>query len=123
MSEKEPQETTKAFEETLEKQGQRYYVLRLCVTGITPRSVMAIEHIRKLCEDHLKGYYELEVIDLYQEPSVAEEEEIIAAPTLIKKSPSPRRKLVGDLSETERVLIGLGIHHRKTRRREEHDEE
>jgi len=123
MPEKKQQETTKAFEEAAAEQGQRYYVLRLCVTGITPRSVMAIENIRKLCEDHLKGYYELEVVDLYQKPDVAAEEEIIAAPTLIKKSPSPQRKLVGDLSETERVLIGLGIHHRKTRRREVHDEE
>jgi circadian clock protein KaiB len=122
MPEKEPQETTKTFEKAVAEQGQRYYVLRLCVTGITPRSVRAIENIKKLCEDHLKGYYELEVVDLYQEPSVAEEEEIIAAPTLIKKNPSPKRKLVGDLSDSERVLIGLGIHHVETRSREEHDE-
>ena len=123
MPEKEPQEPTKAFEEAAAEQGKRYYVLRLCVTGITPRSVMAIENIRHLCEEHLKGYYELEVVDLYQEPSVAAEEGIIAAPTLIKKSPGPCRKLVGDLSETERVLIGLGIHHKETLRRRVHDEE
>jgi circadian clock protein KaiB len=123
MPEKEPQETTKAFDEAATEQGQRYYVLRLCVTGITPRSVRAIENIRKLCEEHLKGYYELEVVDLYQEPGVAQEEGIIAAPTLIKKDPAPRRKLVGDLSETERVLIGLGIHHKETLRRRVHDEE
>jgi circadian clock protein KaiB len=123
MPEKEPQETTKAFDEAATEQGKRYYVLRLCVTGITPRSVRAIENIRKLCEEHLKGYYELEVVDLYQEPGVAQEEGIIAAPTLIKKDPAPRRKLVGDLSETERVLIGLGIHHKETLRRRVHDEE
>ncbi len=123
MPEQEPQDTTKAFEEAYDARGQRYYVLRLCVTGITPRSVRAIENIKKLCEDHLKGYYELEVVDLYQEPSVAEEEEIIAAPTLIKKTPGPRRKLVGDLSDAERVLIGLGIHHTETLRRRVYDEE
>jgi circadian clock protein KaiB len=123
MPAKEPQETTKAFEEAVAEQGQRYYVLRLCVTGITPRSVRAIENIKNLCEDHLKGYYELEVVDLYRQPGVAEEEEILAAPTLIKKSPGPRRKLVGDLSETERVLIGLGIHNKATRRSKVHDEE
>lgn len=122
MPEHEPQDTTKAFEEAIAKDGQRYYVLRLCVTGITPRSVRAIENIKKLCEDHLKGYYELEVIDLYRDPEVAEEEGIIAAPTLIKKDPAPRRKLVGDLSDAERVLIGLGIHHRETLRKRVHDE-
>lgn len=123
MPEKKPQETTKAFEKAVAEEARRHYVLRLCVTGITPRSVRAIENITKLCEDHLKGYYELEVVDLYQEPTVAEEEQILAAPTLIKKSPGPRRKLVGDLSETERVLIGLGIPHKETQRSQVHDEE
>ncbi|HDR73216.1 MAG TPA: thiol-disulfide isomerase [Methanoculleus sp.] len=122
MPAKKPEEPAEAFEKAAAEQGQRYYVLRLCVTGITPRSVRAIENIRKLCEDNLKGYYELEVVDLYQDPSVAEEEGIIAAPTLIKKNPAPRRKLVGDLSDVERMLIGLGITHRRTRRRESHDE-
>lgn len=122
MPAKKPEEPVEAFEEAATEQGQRYYVLRLCVTGITPRSVRAIENIRELCEEHLKGYYELEVVDLYQEPSVAAEEGIIAAPTLIKKNPAPQRKLVGDLSETERVLIGLGIHHKETLRRRVHDE-
>ncbi|MDG6256924.1 MAG: circadian clock KaiB family protein [Methanomicrobiaceae archaeon] len=123
MPEKKPEEPVEAFEKAATERGQRYYVLRLCVTGITPRSVSAIENIRKLCEDNLKGYYELEVVDLYQDPSVAAEEGIIAAPTLIKKNPAPKRKLVGDLSDVERVLIGLGIHHKETLRRKVHDEE
>jgi circadian clock protein KaiB len=85
------------------------YVLRLYVTGSTPRSAAAISNIRKLCEEHLAGRYNLEVIDIYQQPTLAQGEQIIAAPTLIKKLPVPLRKIVGDLSNEERVLMGLDI--------------
>lgn len=87
----------------------QHYVLRLYVTGSTPRSSKAIQNIRALCEQHLRGRYDLEVIDIYQQPVLARGEQIIAAPTLIKKLPAPLRKFVGDLSNTERVLMGLDL--------------
>ena len=85
------------------------YVLRLFVTGMTPRSTEAIARIKAICEEYLEGRYELEVIDIYQQPSVAKGEQIIATPTLIKKLPPPLRRLVGDLADKRRVLIGLNI--------------
>jgi len=85
------------------------YVLRLYVTGSTPRSSRAIQSIRALCETHLSGRYDLEVIDIHQQPVLARGEQIIAAPTLIKKLPAPLRKMVGDLSDTDRVLMGLDL--------------
>lgn len=85
------------------------YVLRLYVTGMTPRSIRALENVRIICEEHLRGQYELEVIDIYQQPALAKGEQIIAAPTLIKKLPLPLRRVVGDMSSTERVLLGLDI--------------
>ena len=88
---------------------ERRYVLRLYVTGMTPRSRLAIANTRSVCEEHLEGRYELEVIDLTERPQLAKDEQIIAAPTLIKKLPLPLRRLVGDLSNTERVLLGLDL--------------
>ncbi len=85
------------------------YILRLYVTGTTVRSAKAIANLKEICEEHLKGRYELEVIDLYQQPVLAAGEKILAAPTLIKKLPAPIRKLVGDMSNTERVLLGLDL--------------
>jgi circadian clock protein KaiB len=85
------------------------YVLRLYVTGQTPRSLRAIENIKRICEEHLHGRYELEVIDIYQRPSLAVGERIVAAPTLIKSLPSPIRRFVGDLSDTQKVLFGLDL--------------
>ena len=85
------------------------YVLRLYVTGMTPRSTRAIENVRKICEEHLQGRYDLEVIDIYQQPTLAKGEQIIAAPTLIKKLPLPLRRVIGDMSSTERVLLGLDL--------------
>lgn len=85
------------------------YLLRLFVTGMTPRSTDAIARIKAICEEHLNGQYELEVIDIYQQPDVARSEQIVATPTLIKKLPAPLRRLVGDLSNKERVLLGLNI--------------
>ena len=85
------------------------YILRLYITGMTPRSAQAIENVRAICEEHLHGAYELEVIDLYQQPVLAKGEQIIAAPTLIKRLPLPLRRIIGDMSNTDRVLIGLDL--------------
>lgn len=85
------------------------YVLRLYVTGHTPLSTKAIVRIRKICEDHLKGRYDLEVVDISQNPTLAAGEQIVAAPTLIKKLPLPLRRFIGDMSQTERILVGLDL--------------
>jgi circadian clock protein KaiB len=97
------------FEEFMQNAGQEKYVLRLYITGMTPNSKRAVENVKKICDEHLKGRYELEIIDIYQQPSLAEGEQIIAAPTLIKKLPHPLRKLIGDMSNTEKVLLGLDL--------------
>ena len=86
-----------------------HYVLRLYVTGSTPRSAQAIRNLKAICEEHLKGRYALEVIDVYQRPTLAHDEQIVATPTLIKVLPNPLRRLIGDLSNVERVLMGLDL--------------
>jgi len=85
------------------------YLLRLYVAGTTPRSARAIANIKEICEEHLKGLYNLQVIDLYQQPVLAKGDQIIAVPTLIRKLPLPLRRIIGDLSNRERVLIGLDL--------------
>jgi circadian clock protein KaiB len=85
------------------------YILRLYITGMTPNSKRAVENVKNICEEYLKGRYELEIIDIYQQPALAEGEQIIAAPTLIKQLPNPLRRLIGDMSNTEKVLIGLDL--------------
>lgn len=102
--------STEAFERLVAAtSGQEKYLLRLYVTGMTPRSTSAIAQIKAICQEHLEGRYELEVIDIYQHPTLAKDEQIIAAPTLIKKLPLPLRRLVGDLSNKQRVLLGLDL--------------
>ena len=83
--------------------------LRLFITGATPNSVRAVNNIKAICEDHLKGRYALEIIDVYQQEIVAEQEQLVALPLLIKKMPLPERRMIGDLSNTEKVLKGLGV--------------
>jgi len=85
------------------------YKLRLFITGNTPRSTRSVLNIRSICQKFLLGRYDLEIIDIYQQPSLAREHQIIAAPTLIKQFPLPLRTLVGDFSDRERVLSGLGL--------------
>jgi circadian clock protein KaiB len=85
------------------------YILRLYITDTTSRSVLAITNLKKICEEYLEGRYELEVIDLYKNPRLAEDEQIIAAPTLIKKLPLPFRRIIGDMSNKEKVLLGLDL--------------
>lgn len=85
------------------------YVLRLFISGLSKRSMMATRNIRRICDDHLPGRYQLEVVDIYQEPKRAVEEQIVAAPTLVRLEPSPRRLMVGDMSDERRVLRSLGL--------------
>jgi circadian clock protein KaiB len=99
-------EEFEAFQENFEPE---HYILRLYITGMTPNSKRAVENIKKICEEHLHGKYLLEIIDIYQQPQLAEGDQIFAAPTLIKKLPSPLKKLIGDMSNTEKVLLGLDI--------------
>ena len=86
-----------------------HYRLRLFVTGTTPRSARAIQNLRKICEEYLQGRYDLEVIDIYQHPEHVKAEQIVVTPTLVKQFPPPLRKLIGDLSDTARVLDALDI--------------
>jgi circadian clock protein KaiB len=83
--------------------------LRLYVAGQTPRSVAALANLRKICEEHLAGQYKIEIIDLMVNPKLARGDQILAIPTLVRKLPPPIRKLIGDLSQTERVLVGLDV--------------
>ena len=85
------------------------YQLRLYVTGVTPRSLQAIESIKHICETHLKGRYKLKVVDVYQQPELAKKEQILAAPTLIKLLPKPLRRFIGDMAKKDRILLGLNI--------------
>jgi len=87
----------------------KQWQLRLYVAGKTPKSVAAFANLQKLCQDHLAGEYEIEVIDLLQNPQLARGDQIVAIPTLIRKLPEPIRKIIGDLSDTERVLVGLQL--------------
>ncbi len=100
---------SKEFEEALNKKPEDRYVLRLSVTGSTPRSARAIQNIRAVCERELKGRYELEVIDIYQQPDRVAQDQVVVAPTLMKNLPLPVRRLIGDLSNLDRVLVGLDL--------------
>jgi len=85
------------------------YVLRLYVTGMTPRSTRAIRSIRSICEEFLAGRFHLEIIDVYQQPALIRDEQIFATPTLVKKGPEPERRMIGDMSNRARVMAGLGL--------------
>jgi len=102
-------DSTQAFEQAAARSQEMQYVLRLYVTGMTPRSTEAFASIKAICEEHLNGRYDLEVIDIYQNPELAKEAQIIAAPTLVKELPEPLRKLIGNLSDDERVLRVLDV--------------
>ena len=103
MRKKEEHSTIASEKRTFE------YVLRLFITGATPNSIRAVTNIKQICEDHLKGRYSLEIIDVYQQRHIAEKEQLVALPLLIKKQPLPERRLIGDLSDNEKVLKGLGL--------------
>jgi circadian clock protein KaiB len=97
------------FEQADQAAAVERYVLRLYVTGMTPRSARAVRNLQAICDQHLAGRYDLEVIDIYQQPILTKGEQIIAAPTLIKKLPLPMRRIIGDMSNRERVLLGLDL--------------
>ncbi len=121
MQPKHTAETKAAFERAL-KPGRRkeQYVLRLYVTGMTPKSTTAIRNIKAICEEHLQDRYKLEVVDIYQHPALAKGEQIIAAPTLVKSLPLPLRRFIGDMSRTDNILLGLDL--RKEEPQTEEDE-
>jgi circadian clock protein KaiB len=85
------------------------YELRLYVAGQTPKSLAAFSNLKKICEEHLQGQYHIEIIDLIEKPQLAKGDQILAIPTLVRKLPEPLRKIIGDLSNTERVLVGLNL--------------
>jgi circadian clock protein KaiB len=97
------------FATAIRQRAAEKYVLRLYIAGTTPRSRRAVANIREICEHNLNGRYQLEVIDIYQKPALAQGEQIIAAPTLVKQLPLPLRRFIGDLSDTERILVGMDL--------------
>jgi circadian clock protein KaiB len=107
-------DATEAFEDALKRTALKRakYILRLYVSGSSERSLKAVYNLKKLCEEHLPDY-DLEVIDIYKNPGAARDEQIIAAPTLVKELPMPLRKFVGDLSNTNKILVGLDIYKRQ----------
>jgi circadian clock protein KaiB len=103
-------DTTAEFERLLKTAGlDQHYVLRLYIAGTTARSIQAIENVRAMCAEHLQGRYDLRVIDIYQQPQATAQGQIIAAPTLVKELPFPPKRMVGDLSNRARVLVGLNL--------------
>lgn len=108
-SEDVKQTITELFEESLSSSKEEHYILRLYISGTTIQSVTALQNIKKICEEHLQGRYELEVIDIYQQTEAVISENIVAVPTLIKKLPLPLQKMIGNLSNTEKVLLGLNL--------------
>jgi circadian clock protein KaiB len=106
--------TTAEFEKAVKSPRKaEKYVLRLYVAGISVKSSAAIRSVTALCEENLKDRYELEIIDIYQQPTLAKGEQIIAAPTLIKKLPQPLRRFIGDMADKERILVGLDLQPKK----------
>jgi circadian clock protein KaiB len=104
-----PKESTVQLERSAGNLKKEIYRFQLYVTGMTPRSLRAIENIKSICEDHLAGQYELEIVDIYQRPELAKDQQILAAPTLIKELPLPLRRFIGDLSEKEKILVRLDL--------------
>ncbi len=101
--------TAAGFEEAIAAHPTERFVLRLYITGMTARSQRAVESLKALCDQHLSGRYDLEIIDIYQQPMLAKDEQIIAAPTLVKKLPLPLRRVIGDLSDPGRILAVIGF--------------
>ena len=95
------------------RQKKGKYLLRLYMTGTTGKSMRAIQNVRRICEEHLQGLYDLEVVDIYKNLPLARGDQIIAAPTLIRRLPAPLRRLIGDMSDEQRVLVGLDIRPRR----------
>lgn len=109
MAKKPDRKTEQALKAAAKNADTRNYVLRLYVAGITPRSQEAIRNVKAMCDEHLAGRYDLQIVDIYQQPVLAKGEQIIAAPTLIKKLPLPLRRLIGSMADEEKVLVGLDL--------------
>jgi circadian clock protein KaiB len=104
-----PGELRATFEQAAGTRPAERYVLRLFVTGMTPRSARAVGNLRAICDEYLEGRYDLEVVDIYQQPILTKGEQIIAAPTLVKRLPLPMRRIIGDMSNRAGVLLGLDL--------------
>ena len=109
MAKKRAPSKKRALEAAVRKPRSRHFVLRLYVAGMSPRSQEAIRNVTAICQEDLAGRYDLEVIDIYQQPVLAKGEQIIAAPTLIKKLPFPLRRFIGSMTEKDKVLVGLDL--------------
>ncbi|MEO5351217.1 MAG: circadian clock KaiB family protein [Magnetococcus sp. YQC-3] len=109
MKNNKNKDTTKMFEMAVANRETEKYTLCLYVSGMTPRATRAIANIKQICEEHLEGRYTLEVIDLFQQPERAEIDQIVAVPTLIKRLPPPLRRIIGEMSNPEYVLVGLDL--------------
>jgi len=107
-------DTSVDLEAAIAAHSEARYILRLYITGITPRSTRAIVNIRKICDEHLHGRYELHIVDIALHPMLAEGEQILAAPTLVKKLPLPLRRFIGDMTQTEKLLLGLDLREKVT---------
>jgi circadian clock protein KaiB len=114
MAKQRSQSARRALESAVQDVKKQSYVLRLYVAGLTPRSQEAIRSVTALCDEHLAGRYDLQVIDIYQQPVLAKGEQIIAAPTLIKKLPLPLRRLIGSMADKDKVLVGLDLREKGT---------
>ena len=101
--------TTRSFSEAADELQDSRYVLRLFVTGMTPRSTRAIRAVRTLCEQRLKDRFDLEIVDVYQQPQMIQGEQVFATPTLIKYEPAPLRRIIGDMTDNHRLCYGLGL--------------
>ena len=109
MSKGKKKNPSARYERELKRLKSAEYSLRLYITGVTPASTRAITNLKHLCEKYLKGRYKLRVIDIFQQPTLARSDQIVAAPTLVKLLPIPLRKFIGDLSDTEGILLALDI--------------
>ncbi|MHB1398172.1 MAG: circadian clock KaiB family protein [Trichloromonadaceae bacterium] len=109
MTKKHVQSMTEALEAASRDAKEQHYTLRLYIAGLTPRSQEALRTVTAICEERLEGRYDLEVIDIYQNPVLAKGEQIIAVPTLIKKLPLPLRKMIGNMADIDKVLVGLDL--------------
>ena len=109
MSSDANHDSTEEFEKALEECPEVRYTLRLFVAGMTPKSQRAIEAVKELCDTELQGRIDLEIVDIYQQPELVKDEQVLAAPTLIKKLPLPLRRIIGDMSDKERLIVGLDL--------------
>ena len=103
------EQTLEEFEQLVADLAQPSYLFRLYVSGASPRSALAVANVRRICDKYLPGRHQLEVVDIYQQPSAVKEAQVIAVPTLIKELPFPPQRFVGDMSNTERIVVGLNL--------------